>query len=110
MLYTLGAELYRDLLLLSWAEARRRGSADDAAFARGLDDVASWQRQVLPVKGPDVLALGVTGGPKVGQLLKQIEAWWIDGDFRASREAALAQLRVLAAAPPVKPSRRKKPQ
>ncbi|MGE5145791.1 MAG: CCA tRNA nucleotidyltransferase [Candidatus Eiseniibacteriota bacterium] len=109
-LYTLGAELYRDLVLLAWAEARARRAADDAPFARQLDESAAWQRPTLPVKGPDVMALGVKRGPKIGQLLKRVEQWWIEGDFRATREDALAHLRTLAAEKPAKPPRRKKPK
>ena len=107
-LYALGADLYRDRVLLLWAEARARGSADDAPFVQHLQDAASWQRPVLPVKGPDVMALGVPRGPKVGRLLKQVELWWIDGDFRATREETLARLRALVAEPAAKPARRKK--
>ena len=43
-----------------------------------------------------MLALGVPDGPRVGALLARIEEWWIDGDFRAGREAALAKLRAIA--------------
>jgi len=111
LLYALGAGLFGDLVLLAWAGARVGTSADDAAFARALDDAASWQRPSLPVKGPDVIAAGVKRGPRVGQLLKRVEDWWIEGDFRATRAEALAHLRALAGDKPAKkPSRRKKPK
>ena len=52
---------------------------------------------------------GVARGPKVGALLKEVETWWIDGDFRATRAEALAQLRRLAAGRPKTQPRPKKP-
>jgi len=49
------------------------------------------------VSGEDVIALGVPAGPRVGALLRALEAWWIADDFRAERGALLAKLRELAA-------------
>ena len=56
----------------------------------------SWKSAALPIKGRDVLALGVPNGPEVGRLLKEIETWWIENDFAPDREACLARLRKLA--------------
>ena len=36
---------------------------------------------------------GVAGGPRVGELLGLVRGWWVDDDFRASREQCLARLR-----------------
>ena len=56
-----------------------------------------WKESALPVKGRDVLALGVENGPEVGRWLKEIETWWIEKDFQPDREACLAKLRKLVA-------------
>jgi poly(A) polymerase len=61
-----------------------------------LEQAESWHIPSLPVGGRDALALGIEPGPRVGQLLRAVEAWWIDGDFKAGREAALAKLADLA--------------
>ena len=50
----------------------------------------------MPVKGKDVVALGVAPGPEVGRLLEEVERWWIEGDFRASQEECLTELAKLA--------------
>jgi poly(A) polymerase len=87
-LHRLGADLYRDLVLLRAAE---RG---DAAPARHLLALAAgWRPREFPLKGRDVAALGVAEGPEIGRLLTAVEAWWEDGDFRADRKAALAELK-----------------
>src|SRR5712692_1624900 len=87
-LHRLGADLYRDLVLLCAAES------GNAARARDLLALAAgWQPREFPLKGRDVTARGVAEGPEVGRLLAAVEAWWEDGDFRADRKAALAELK-----------------
>jgi poly(A) polymerase len=96
-LYRLGRELYRDLALLSWADALREGRGEEAGRYRALIAAAeAWQPVFLPVKGADVLDLGIERGPEVGRLLMELEEWWIGGDFRAGREECLAKLKELA--------------
>jgi poly(A) polymerase len=95
-LYRLGRELYRDVALLAWARADRDGREDEAGRYRALvGAAAAWQPVFLPVKGADVLGLGIERGPEVGRLLMELEEWWIDGDFRAGREECLAKLEQL---------------
>jgi poly(A) polymerase len=57
-----------------------------------------WPAPTLPVKGADVMALGVAPGPEVGRLLTAVEDWWIAGDFQADRDETLVRLKQLAAA------------
>ncbi|HJT05801.1 MAG TPA: CCA tRNA nucleotidyltransferase [Stellaceae bacterium] len=89
-LYHLGADLYRDLVL------RRAAEGGDAARARALLALAdAWRPLEFPLKGRDVTALGVPAGPEIGRLLAAVAAWWEEGDFRADRKAALAELKRL---------------
>ncbi len=44
----------------------------------------AWPIPVLPVRGADVLALGVAPGPEVGAVLEEIERWWVAADFPAA--------------------------
>ena len=46
----------------------------------------------FPLKGEDLVKAGLKPGPAVGQLLKALEAWWIEGDFRADKAALLEEL------------------
>jgi poly(A) polymerase len=52
----------------------------------------SWRPPRFPLRGRDVTALGVPAGPEIGRLLAALEAWWEEGDFRADRATALAEL------------------
>ena len=56
----------------------------------------AWSPPAFPLNGQDVMRLGVPKGPRVGELLGQVQAWWVAQDFAPDREACLARLRTLA--------------
>jgi len=86
-----GVAAVRDRLKLNWARI-----GGDATRWRGLLAVAdAWPAPRLPVTGADVLAAGAPKGRRVGELLRALEDWWIEGDFQAGREATLARLQEL---------------
>jgi poly(A) polymerase len=89
--YRLRPELLIDRTLLYWAI--EGGNPDNVALERMLDAAEAWEPLTLPVKGDDVLALGVPTGEAVGSLLRLIEDWWIERDFRPSREETLVRLK-----------------
>ena len=90
LIYRLGPSRFRDLVLLAWAAA-----CDDESEARYrtmLGTAERWEAPTLPVRGADVLALGIEAGPDVGRLLAAVEAWWIERDFMPDRTAVLSEL------------------
>jgi len=95
-IYRLGDARYRDLVLLAWAQAGTSGATNETAFRAMLASAEAWKPIQLPVKGRDVLALGVENGPAVGRLLRDVEEWWIENDFRPGREECLAKLKTKA--------------
>ena len=101
-LHRLGSGLYRDLVIVHWAARRAQAKAlsrdEESRYRAALEAAAAWEPPQFPVKGRDVLALGVPKGPEVGRLLKALEEWWTAGDFRATRAECLAKLKTLAAA------------
>jgi poly(A) polymerase len=93
-LHRLGAPLFRDLVLLDWAYSQ-------AAAKRHRELLAAadaWTPVSLPVKGQDAVDLGVSAGPEVGRLLAEVEKGWEEGDYRATREDCLTQLKTLIGA------------
>lgn len=105
-LYEHGADDFRDLTLIAWAAHKsveaKSEHGESAAWISLLEAANRWVRPEAPIKGRDVLALGLPPGPKVGLLVWEIESWWRDNDFRPSREEALVELK-LRAAEAVKP-------
>jgi poly(A) polymerase len=94
-LYLRGKPVILDQLFLNQAD-----SAEDNAAWQGLQDrVDQWQPVTLPVQGQDVLDRGLQPGPEVGRVIKEIESWWIEGDFQADRSACLQQLEKLISQP-----------
>jgi poly(A) polymerase len=97
VLYAQGRDRVRDRLLLAWAaESADESAADAAAYRRVLAAVADWSEPDFPLRGADVLALGVPPGPDVGDALDQVRQWWIEGDFAADRPQLLAKLAEIA--------------
>ncbi len=46
-----------------------------------LRELKTLDVPVFPVKGADVMALGVPTGPQVGNILKKVEDYWLKNDF-----------------------------
>ncbi len=91
-LYEIGADRYRDLVLLAAAGTPTDRLPSLLALAE------AWPHPSLPVAGADALALGLLAGKRVGAALRAVEQWWIEGDFRAGREDCLARLAALVRA------------
>jgi poly(A) polymerase len=92
-LHALGAELYRDLVLLAAAET---GAGSSASLLRLAD---AWVDPEFPVRGQDLVAAGLPPGPEIGRLLAALRAWWEEEDFRPDREACLARLAAVRNSP-----------
>jgi poly(A) polymerase len=88
--YRLGHEPFFDRVKLAWAAS---GRPQTGPQWRGLLTLAeSWPRPEFPISGEDAKAAGASEGPRVGQVLREVEEWWIDEDFPADRSLALQQL------------------
>ena len=76
-LYKLGAERYRDRLMLAWAQ-----TGGDAGRWQQLATLPErWTAPVLPLKAADFMAMGLQPGPKLGAVLARAEKLWIDAGF-----------------------------
>ena len=77
--YRLGSERFRDRLFLRWAGDPKVSSA--IQWRTLLEVAKTWPRPAFPLTGRDVMLAGVPEGPLVGQVLNEVEEWWIDADF-----------------------------
>jgi poly(A) polymerase len=92
--YRLGHEPFFDRVKLTWAGSGRPKTAPQW---RGLLTLAEgWTRPEFPISGADAMAAGVPEGPLVGQILREVEDWWVDEDFPADPRLALQQLGAVA--------------
>ncbi len=95
-LYWLGEQLYLDRVRLAWAEDAepRRTSQWRAMIALASGFVAPR----FPVSGEQVLAAGARPGPAVGQILRELERWWVDQDFTEDEMGLVERLKALVQA------------
>lgn len=47
---------------------------------------------VFPLRGDDLVKAGLEAGPAIGDLLRELENWWIGGDFCAEKAELLEEL------------------
>ncbi len=79
-LYRLGAERYRDRLMLAWARAG--GDRRRSAFWRELATLPErWSAPKFPLKAADFVARGIAEGPALGHVLALAEDAWLAADF-----------------------------
>jgi len=90
--YDLGNALALDLLLVDWAAGLPRESLE-IGWQRAFEIVRDWPRPSFPLTGGDAKGLGVEPGPAIGRLMRDVEEWWIAGDFIADRGPCLAELK-----------------
>jgi tRNA nucleotidyltransferase/poly(A) polymerase len=78
-LYRLGADHYRDRLLLAWARA---GGDTDSAHWRELALLPErWRAPKFPLMAADFIVRGIAEGPVLGQALALAEDAWLAADF-----------------------------
>jgi poly(A) polymerase len=68
----IGVEAARD----AWLFAANPSDAGAAVAA-----LNGWEVPLLPVKGGDIIARGVTAGPEVARILRAVEAQWVAEDY-----------------------------
>ncbi len=95
LLYRLGPERFRDGVVhaLAWS-----GGADPAASLDLYRLPDRWTVPSFPLGGRDVISHGTPRGPLVGDLLRAVEAWWIDQDFAPDETALRRRLQQMLAA------------
>jgi poly(A) polymerase len=85
---------FRDRAKLSWAASAR--TAANMQW-RGLVALADgWSPPAFPLTGQDVMNAGVPKGPMVGEVLREVEDWWIDHDFLDDKFSAIEKLKAVA--------------
>jgi poly(A) polymerase len=90
LLYALGETCWRDAVHLAWAKSR--ASTSDPKWKRLLNLPKNWKAPKFPIAGNDLKARGIAPGPQMGQVLRDLEDWWIASDFKATPGQLLARI------------------
>ena len=92
-IYRSNLPAFRDRAKLAWAASPR--SATTMQW-RGLIALAEgWVAPTFPLTGADVMKAGTPKGPLVGQVLREVEDWWIDHDFLDDPMSAIEKLKAV---------------
>jgi poly(A) polymerase len=95
-LYRLGRQGFEDRVRLAWAAEQNPRLA--VQWRALLAVAASWTRPEMKLKGSDIMATGVAEGPKVGEVMREVEAWWIDADFTDDEFSIAERLKAVSLA------------
>ncbi|WP_374572910.1 CCA tRNA nucleotidyltransferase [Phenylobacterium sp.] len=92
--YRIGARAFADRVKLAWAASPRTATTPQWRGLLALGE--SWSPPAFPITGDDVMSAGVPKGPMVGQVLAEVEDWWIDHDFIDDKFSAIEKLKAVA--------------
>lgn len=91
-IYRLGVEYVVDVALMNWAQS---AAQDDVTWKTFIDSVTHWRAPQFPISGQDIVDLGIPPGHQVGQVLNEVEEWWIAGNFQSTRAKILSEARAV---------------
>jgi len=93
-IYRTGKPIFRDRAKLAWAASPRTATTMQW---RGLIALADgWDPPALPLTGQEIMNAGVPKGPMVGQVMREVEDWWIDHDFLDDKLSVIEKLKAVA--------------
>ena len=87
-IYRLGVEYVVDVALMNWAQSAAK---NDVTWKTFIDSVTHWRAPQFPISGQDIVDLGIPPGHQVGQVLNEVEEWWIAGNFQSTRAKILSE-------------------
>jgi poly(A) polymerase len=88
-LYRYGFDLTEDFLVLAQAQAAQFN------WESAKPVLEKWVPKSFPLRGEDLLALGLSPGPRIGKILHAVENWWMAQNFVPDQAACLQQARKL---------------
>ncbi|HEY1425747.1 MAG TPA: CCA tRNA nucleotidyltransferase [Caulobacteraceae bacterium] len=94
LVYRLGVEAFCDRVSLAWAASDRPAAA--VQWRALLATARGWTPPKFPLSGDEVLAAGVPKGPLVGEVMREVEAWWVESDFPDDKLALIERLKAVA--------------
>jgi len=95
-LYIMGTELFKDRVMLGWANDRKGHNAFQWRALLAMAD--SWTKPEFPLTGAMIKAAGVPEGPEIGRVWREVEEWWIDADFTDDEFSIIERLKAVVQA------------
>ena len=92
--YQLGQQPFADRVKLAWAGSMKTSSSPQWRALLSL--AQTWTAPPFPLSGEEIMAAGVPKGPLVGEVRREVEAWWIDNDFLDDKLSIVERLKAVA--------------
>jgi poly(A) polymerase len=93
LVYRMGADAFCDRVMLVWSASNRPKAA--VQWRALLPLARSWTAPKFPLTGDEVMAAGVPKGPEVGEVMREVEAWWAANDFPTDKLALIERLKAV---------------
>ncbi len=84
-IYRLGPSCYLDRVTLHLASTQEL----DEQLLADRDFAQQWDIPEFPISGQDLLTKGIAAGPEIRMKLQELEQFWIDEDFKPTKEQLL---------------------
>ena len=94
LVYRLGASAFCDRVTLAWAASNRPAATPQ--WRALLPTAQGWTPPSFPLTGEEVMAAGVPQGPLVGEVMREVETWWVENDFPNDKLALIERLKAVA--------------
>ena len=93
LLYLLGRDGFQKQILVNWAKDTNN---KNEVNWRSLYEVAqSWEKASFALTAKDVINMGISQGPMVGDILKEVEDWWAENDFIDDKFSLIERLKAI---------------
>ena len=93
LLYLLGRDGFQKQILVNWAKDTNN---KNEVNWRSLYEVAqSWEKPSFALTAKDVINMGISQGPMVGDILKRVEDWWAENDFIDDKFSLIERLKAI---------------
>ncbi len=93
LLYLLGRDGFQKQILVNWAKDTNN---KNEVNWRSLYEVAqSWEKPSFALTAKDVINMGISQGPMVGTILKEVEDWWAENDFLDDKFSLIERLKAI---------------
>ena len=93
LLYLLGRDGFQKQILVNWAKDKNN---KNEVNWRSLYEVAqSWEKPSFALTANDVINMGISEGPMVGAILKEVEDWWAENDFIDDKFSLIERLKAI---------------
>ena len=93
LLYLLGRDGFQKQIMVNWAKDTNN---KNEVNWRSLYEVAqSWEKPSFALTAKDVINMGISKGPMVGAILKEVEDWWAENDFIDDKFSLIERLKAI---------------